>query len=81
MMGILFTKKAEFIQSIINQSSFYSTNIPGEAKLSGATAESVQQQNQRNSPITSMGHWACRSLWGKGQVKEICLRTFLKGSN
>ena len=28
-------------QSIINQSNFYSANIPGKARLSGATAESV----------------------------------------
>ena len=26
---------------IINQSNFYSANIPGEARLSGATAKSV----------------------------------------
>ena len=33
----------------INQSNFYSANIPDEARPSGATAESVQQQNRGNS--------------------------------
>ena len=42
---------------------------------------SVQQQNRGNSSVTSTGHWACRYLWGKGQVKEMCLQMFLKGSN
>ena len=29
----------------INQSNFYSTNIPGKARLSGTTAESVFTSN------------------------------------
>ena len=29
------------VVKLINQLNFYSTNIPGKAKLSGATAESV----------------------------------------
>ena len=34
--------KDQFVyQSIINQSNFYSTDIPGEARLSGTTAKSV----------------------------------------
>ena len=30
-----------FVTTPINQSNFYSVNIPGEARLSGATAKSV----------------------------------------
>ena len=41
----------------LNQSNFYSTNIPGEAKFSGMTAKSsVHQQNRGNSSVTSTGH-------------------------
>ena len=32
---------AEYHNQFINQSNFYSANIPSEARLSGATAESV----------------------------------------
>ena len=66
----------------INQSNFYSTTIPGEVRLSGATAESVfNSKNQGNSSITSTGHGEWRYRWGKGQVKEMCLQIFLKGNN
>ena len=40
----------------------------------------AQQPNRGNSSVTSTGHWAWRYLWGKGQVKEMCLQMFLKGS-
>ena len=42
---------------------------------------SVQQQNRGNSSVTSTGHGEWRYLWGKGQIKEMCLQIFLKGSN
>ena len=60
----------------INQSNVYSANIPGKARLSGSTAESIAK-----SRIQSTGHRACWHLWGKGQVKEMCLQIFLEGSN
>ena len=56
----------------INQSNFYSANIPSEATLNRATAMlGVQMQNRWSSSITSMGHQACWCLRGKGQVKEM----------
>ena len=41
---------------------------------------SVQQQNRGNSSITWTGHGEWRYLWGKGQIKEMCLQIFLEGS-
>ena len=38
----------------------------------------VQQQNWWSSSITSTGHRVCWCQWGKGQVKEMSLRGFLK---
>ena len=62
----------------INQSNFHSTNIPGKARPHWRDSQvSVQQQNRGNSSVTSTVHRACRYLWGKGQVKEICLQKFL----
>ena len=43
----------------INQSKFYSDNIPGEARLSGPTAKiSVQQQNQAFHGYQSVHCWS-----------------------
>ena len=49
----------------INQSNFHSTNITGKVRVSGATTKSVFNSSLKESPITSMGHWACQCLWGK----------------
>ena len=66
----------------INQSNFYSANIPSKARLSGATAKSlIEQQNRGNSSVTSTGHGEWWYLWGKGQIKEMCLQIILEGSN
>ena len=61
------------INQSINQSNFYSANIPGQV--------SVQQKNRGNRSVTSAGHGDWRYLWGKGQNKEMCLQIFLEGSN
>ena len=48
---------SKFINQSINQSNFYSANIPGKARLSGATAKSVF-----NSKIEETGNqWRERS--------------------
>ena len=41
MMAVSHRKMESIINQSINQSNFYGANIPGEARLSGATAESV----------------------------------------
>ena len=66
-----------------------SINQTSTAPISPVTPGSVARQAQSvfNSkieetiPVTSTGHQACWYLWGNGQVKEICLQTFLQGSN
>ena len=71
----------------VNQSiNFYSTNIPGVARLSGATTEPVfKTQNLGSSSTTSRGHLWCWCLrgggGGAGQVKEMCLETFSEWSS
>ena len=47
----------ESINQSINQSNFYSTNTPGKARLSGATAESVF-----NSKIDEKVPWHQRAV-------------------
>ena len=47
----------------------------------GDSQISVQHQNRGNSSVTSTGHGEWRYLWGKGQIKEMCLQIFLEGSN
>ena len=42
---------------------------------------SVQQQNRSSSSVTSTGHGEWPYLWGKGQIKEMCLQIYLEGSN
>ena len=69
------------IQSI-NQSNFYSTNIPGDSQaqwrdiqIQCSTAKSMKQFHNANSSsgiLVSMG---------KGQVKKIFLVTFPEGGN
>ena len=56
----------------INQSNFYSANIPGKARLSGATAILVLNSKiDENSSITSTSHRECQCLSVNGQVKEM----------
>ena len=53
------------INQSINQSNFYSVNIPQRSQTQWRNSQiSVQQQNQGNSSITSKGHRACWYLWG-----------------
>ena len=61
-----------FITASINQSNFYSANIPGEARLSDATAESVI-----NSKIEKAVLLHQQAMGSDG----IYLQIFLKGSN
>ena len=73
----------------INQSNFCSSNSDSKARLSGVTAKSVLNGNIDEAVPDH--HWAIRlasqplvwgnRLWGKDQVKEICLHMFLWGSN
>ena len=65
----------------INQSNFYSANIPSKARLSGTTDESVF-----NNKISETVQWhqravGCAGVYREGQVKEMCLDMFLEGSN
>ena len=64
----------------INQSNFYSANIPSQAQWRKIQI-SAQQQKRWSSSTLSTGDQACRWLWGKGQVKKICLETFPEGGN
>ena len=60
----------------INQLHFYSTKMPGIAKLSGVT---TKQQNWKSSSAKSTGHQACWCLQRvKGQVKGMRFETFLQ---
>ena len=62
-----------------NQSNFYSANIPGKARLSGMTAESVF-----NSKIDETVPWyqrvvGCAGICGKKAKSKRCVfRCFLK---
>ena len=66
----------------INQSNFYIANIPGKAKLSGATVESVF-----NNKIDEAVPWhqrvnGCAGVYGgKVKSKKCVLRCFLKVGN
>ena len=66
----------------INQSNFYSANIPNEARLSGTTAKSKKQFYNINKPLGFNGGWKsgntqvevlCRGL-GLTQVEVLCSR-------
>ena len=57
----------------INQSNFYSANIPGEARLSGTTATSRKQFRNINRPWEVMV-----SMGGKAESKRCVFRYFLK---
>ena len=63
----------------INQSNFYSANIPGVTRLSGATSKSVlsskidKAASQRQQVIGYAGVYA-----GKARSKRYVLRHFLK---
>ena len=67
------------LQIKINQSNFYSANIPSDARLSNMTAASVF--NRKIDETVPWHQQAVRCLLGKGPVKEMCLRLFLEGSN
>ena len=62
----------------INQSNFYSANIPGEARLSGATAKSVfYSKIEETVPQhqQAMGHAGIYG--GKAKSKRCVFRCFL----
>ena len=68
----------------INQSFNRTSIAPISPAKPGAVARQPNQcstAKSRNSSVTSTGHWACRYLWGKGQVKEMSLQLFLKDCN
>ena len=77
----IYERKVKF-WSNINQSDFYSANIPGIARLSGATTKSVfkgkidEAVPQHQQVIGHAGVYR-----GKGQVKKICLETSPEGGN
>ena len=70
---------------IHNQSINHTSTAPISPAKPGSlavTAESVFNSNiDANSSVTSKGHGEWRYLWGKGQVKELFLLIFHKGSN
>ena len=74
--------QSHVLQSIylsINQSNFYSANIPGEARLSGATAESLF--NTKIDEAVPQHQWAigCVGVYGEKPTSKRCiLRCFLK---
>ena len=67
--GLLMQLLLRLNQSI-NQLSFYSSNIPSVSHTKWHSS-----QIDEAAFMTSTGHRACRCLWGKGQVKRICLET------
>ena len=70
----------DLVNQLINQSNFYSANIPGEARLSGANSWiSTQQQNRWSSFAKSTGHRVWQRLWGKA-IKEMYLEMFFEGT-
>ena len=80
-MGAIGNRRKRVPIQSINQSNFYSTN-PRWSQVQWRDSQiSVQQQNRGNIFVTSTGYGEWRYLWGKGQVKEMCLQIFLKGSN
>ena len=66
----------------INQINFYSANIPGEARLSGATARSVFKNvvveviSKHQQTIEHTGVYG-----GKAKSKKVCFETLSEGSN
>ena len=67
-----------FNQSV-NQSAFYSANIPHEARLSGATAESVFNSNINETVTQHERAIRCAGVYGREAKSMRCaLRCFLK---
>ena len=60
----------------IDESNFYSTNIPGEARLSGTTAESVFNSKRDETISEHQRAWWCLSR--KAKSKRCGLTCFLK---
>ena len=67
------------INQSINQSNFYSANIPGEARLSGATAESVfNSKIEETVPLNQQAMGSDGIYGGKTESKRCVFRYFLK---
>ena len=70
---LIATLANQTINQSINQTSIAPTSS-GRAKAQWRDSRiSVQQQTQGNSSVTSTAHRACRYLWAKGQVKDMCV--------
>ena len=67
---------SEQINQSINQSNFYSANIPGEARLSGATAKSVF-----NSKIDEASMLKCLALGHKPENEPTFPQTVRRCSH
>ena len=63
-----------------NQSTFDSADIPGEASVSGATAESVFNSNIEETVLQHQRATGRAGVYG-GKAKSKCLEMFLEGSN
>ena len=62
----------------INQSNFYSANIPGEARLSGATAKSVFNSKSRKQFRNINRPWGVTVSMGKAKSERCVFWYFLK---
>ena len=67
------------IQSI----KFLYHQYPQQSKAQGHDRRISVQNSKIDETVSaaSTGHWECRCLRAKGQVKEMCLQMFLEGSN
>ena len=66
----LFEEDRTCINQSIDQTSIAPISL---AKPGSVARQPNQQQNRGNSSVTSTGHGEWRYLWGKGQIKEICI--------
>ena len=63
----------------VNQSNFYSANIPGEARLSGATAKSVfNSKIEETVPLHQQSMGSDGIYGGKAKSKRCIFRYFIK---
>ena len=67
-----------YINKSINQSNFYSANIPGEARLSGATAKSVLNSKILESNINRL--WGVTVSMGE-RLNQRDVSSHISGSN
>ena len=74
-----YSRQLDTINQSINQSNFYSANIPSEARLSGTTAKSVFNSNiEETVPYNQQAMGSDGIYRGKAKSKRCVFRYLLK---